>query len=289
LNYVDALHFVTSLPIAAPEIIRQDGRWFIAALRDDLKSIQLAELKWEAIDQGQPHLPPPPTGTAIRVALYDDNGSAGKGIPNTLAQLGTCKDIEVSRLKADGIRAGLDGYDVVVFTGGVGGRQANTIGLLGREQVHRFVERGGGYVGVCAGAYLACDGFSWSVHVLDAKTPSPKWERGHAQLELAATAAGSALLGLPKSPALIIYHNGPLLVPAQNPSLPDFEVLATFRTEVAGYGSPPGIMVNSPAMVLGRCGKGRVIVSSPHPEQTAGMEGWMEHAVRAVARTAAMP
>ena len=31
-------------------------------------------------------------------------------------------------------------------------------------------------------------------------------------------------------------------------------------------------MVNSPALVSGVCGKGRVILCSPHPEQTAGLE-----------------
>jgi hypothetical protein len=69
-------------------------------------------------------------------------------------------------------------------------------------------------------------------------------------------------------------------VPAENPELDDFEPLTFFRTEVAENGSPPGIMVDSPAMVRGMCGKGRVLVSSPHPEQTAGLESFAERAVR---------
>jgi len=42
-------------------------------------------------------------------------------------------------------------------------------------------------------------------------------------------------------------------------------------------------MVDSPAIVRGVFGKGRVISSSPHPEQTDGMEGFAEAAVRWVA------
>ena len=39
-------------------------------------------------------------------------------------------------------------------------------------------------------------------------------------------------------------------------------------------------MVNSPAMVAGTFGKGRVIFSSPHPEQTDGMEDFIVRAVK---------
>jgi hypothetical protein len=43
----DAGHFVCTLPVAAPEIIRHDGAYFIAALLPSLKGIQVAKLKWE--------------------------------------------------------------------------------------------------------------------------------------------------------------------------------------------------------------------------------------------------
>lgn len=36
-----------TLPVAAPEIIRHEGEWFVAALRPDLKGIQIARLAWE--------------------------------------------------------------------------------------------------------------------------------------------------------------------------------------------------------------------------------------------------
>jgi hypothetical protein len=42
----DAGHFVTTLPVAAPEIIQHDGKWFIAALLPNLKGIQIASLEW---------------------------------------------------------------------------------------------------------------------------------------------------------------------------------------------------------------------------------------------------
>lgn len=40
-------HFVCTLPVAAPEIIKFEGRYYIAALLPSLKGIQIAELKWK--------------------------------------------------------------------------------------------------------------------------------------------------------------------------------------------------------------------------------------------------
>lgn len=42
----DGEHFVTALPIAAPEIVRHEGKWFVAALLPSLKGIQVAPLEW---------------------------------------------------------------------------------------------------------------------------------------------------------------------------------------------------------------------------------------------------
>ncbi len=38
---------IAELPIAAPELVRFNGEWFIAALRGDLKGIQVARLVWD--------------------------------------------------------------------------------------------------------------------------------------------------------------------------------------------------------------------------------------------------
>jgi hypothetical protein len=37
-------------------------------------------------------------------------------------------------------------------------------------------------------------------------------------------------------------------------------------------------MVNSPAIAASRCGKGRVVFISPHPEQTPGLEDLVRRA-----------
>lgn len=220
----------------------------------------------------------------LRVALYDAEGSTGKGVPRVKEILAKEKDVELILFKPDDIRAGkLTGFDVVMFTGGSGSKQAEAIGEDGRAKVKEFVEAGGGYIGICAGAYLACSGFSWGVKVLNAKTASPKWRRGEGNVKLELTERGSALFGAPTGQFDVRYVNGPILVPAGGEQLPAFEPLAYFRTELAKNETPAGLMVNSPAIVAGTCGKGRVLVSSPHPEQTEGLEHFVPKAVRWVA------
>jgi hypothetical protein len=39
---------IGQLPVAAPEIIKHKGQYYIAALLPDLKAIRIAKLKWIA-------------------------------------------------------------------------------------------------------------------------------------------------------------------------------------------------------------------------------------------------
>lgn len=42
----DAEHYVTTLPVAAPEVFRHEGQWFMAALLPSLKGIQITRMEW---------------------------------------------------------------------------------------------------------------------------------------------------------------------------------------------------------------------------------------------------
>ncbi len=220
----------------------------------------------------------------VRVALYDDAGSFGKGVPRITQQLGAVKDMKLTIVTGRQIAAGaLADFDVVIFSGGSGSKQAAGIGTEGCEAVRQFVKNGGGYVGICGGAYLACSGFKWSLGILNAKTVSDLWQRGKGPVRIEITPPGGAVTGFPVGDRDILYHNGPIIKPAGRADLPEYEPLALFRTELAEHNTPKGAMVNTPAWVRAACGKGRVLISSPHPEQQDGMETFVEHAVRWVA------
>ena len=217
----------------------------------------------------------------IKVAVYEDKGATGKGIPCVTEIMSRTHDIKLTRLKGADIAAGgLRGYDLVMFTGGSGSAEAEGLGEKGREEVRDFVRNGGGYVGICAGAYLACSGFEWGVGILNAKTVSSKWRRGQGEVKVEGEAFGEKL-----TDRGVRYANGPIIKADVRKDLPAFETLVSFRTELAENDTPVGVMVNAPAMVRSSYGLGRVFTSSPHPEQTAGLEDLVVQAVRWTART----
>ena len=227
----------------------------------------------------------------LKVALYDGPGSAGKGVPRLTELLQGHADFSLTKLTPAQITTDLSPgkYEVIIFTGGSGGGQSKAITETGVRQVASFVDAGGGYVGICAGAYLACSNFSWGTKVLDAKTVSSKWRRGHGPLKVQLTEAGRSILGTQADTLDILYSNGPVIMPFGDDKTPDYTPLAHFRTELAENGTPVGVMVGSPAIAIGEKGLGRAIVISPHPEQTPGLDEMVRNAVRWAGKRPAKP
>ena len=225
-----------------------------------------------------------PTPCTIRVAVYDDAG-VSRSLFEVLAVLDRYPDVAYERIKADAVRDGkLAGYDVLIHPGGSGSKQAGSLEEAGRDRVREFVEGGGGFVGICAGSYLASSDYSWSLHILDAKVVDrAHWARGHGDVQIRLTDAGKRLLECDEDLQTILYYQGPLLAPADKPEVPDYEPLATFETEIAKNGAPEGVMKGTTAIAAGSFGKGRVVCFSPHPEKTEGLGRFVHLAVRWVA------
>lgn len=224
-------------------------------------------------DAKAPAARPAAKNTVTHVAVYSDTGAATTESP-LVKLLAERKEFRVERLKAEDIRAGkLDKFDVLIQPGGSGSKQGNTLGEEGREKIRTFVRGGGGYVGICAGAYLASNDYSWSLKILDAKVLDRKhWARGHGPVEVAISDAGRKLLGTADESVTIIYWQGPLLAPSDDPHIADYTRLADFRGDIAKKGVPKGVMPGTTAIASAPFGKGRVICFSPHPEKTAGQE-----------------
>lgn len=217
--------------------------------------------------------------TKTWVALYDAGGTGGQGAAN-VEQIVSEAGMAVRRVGPEEIQAGaLRQFDLVVVPGGSASKQAAAIGEPGRRALLEFVQGGRGYLGICAGAYLATSGFPWSLNILDARTASPLWKRGMGTVQIELTPEGRAILGGRPGRHDVRYANGPILVPAQRDDLPDYQVLAWFRTELAENKTPAGLMVNSPAIVAGHCAQGRVVAISPHPERPGDLQGLVLNAV----------
>ncbi len=218
----------------------------------------------------------------IHVALYDAGGVGRKGPTELEKDLGELTDVVVRRVGSPEIRSGvLKQFDVLIIPGGSGSKQARALGTDGCRGIVKFVENGGGYVGFCAGSYLASNNYTWSLKIIDAKVIDRRhWKRGKGRVKIELTAEGRRLLGNEPGLIDIRYANGPLLAPAQDPNIPDFKALALYRTEIAKNGALEGVMKDTPAIVAGRFGQGRVLCSSPHPEYTDGLESFVHRAVR---------
>jgi glutamine amidotransferase-like uncharacterized protein len=218
----------------------------------------------------------------IRVAIYAGDGVTPSDPAQVKASLPASKGFEVTTVNTKDIREGrLEEFDVIIHPGGSGKGQAKGLGEDGCERVRRFVKRGGGYVGICAGAYLASVEYPWSLKLLDARVVDDEhWARGTGQVKLRIPADGQAALGLCHASTTIHYENGPLLGPANRDDIPDFESLATYETEIRKNDAPEGVMIGTTAIARGRFGQGRVVCFSPHPEKTRSCESFVSEAVR---------
>jgi glutamine amidotransferase-like uncharacterized protein len=217
--------------------------------------------------------PLPEEPRPIRIAIYEGSGSQDSGIRDVERGVKLLPGARLERLPGAAFaERDLAEFDVVVFSAGGASTQAKDIGEAGRKKVRRFVRRGGAYLGICAGAYLACAEFDWGLKLIAAETISDKWQRGTGQVQMQLTPEGRRAFGSADAPLAIAYENGPVIGPLKVEGLSPYRTLATFTTELAENDSPPGIMTGSPAIAEGRLGKGRVIIFSPHPERTPGLE-----------------
>ncbi len=253
----------------------------------------LASAQDDSDTAGQPFVIPPDinghrtivaaplTTRPVRIAVYHGPGAGISGIRDVEDRARQLTGAQLTRLTpAEVGTADLTSrFDVIVFSGGSGSRQGNAIGEAGRNNVRDFVHNGGGFVGICAGAYLACTNFEWGLAILDARTASSRWRRGRAFLDLRLDPAGREIFGPVTDVFKVRYNNGPILRPANRDDIPDYTPVATFLTEIAENDTPVGIQVGSPAMAIGTFGRGRVFVSSPHPENTPGLQHMIPRAL----------
>lgn len=210
----------------------------------------------------------------LKVAIYNDDG-VGQYDPAAFeACLKDTNLYKYTEVSGADIRAGiLNGFDVLLVPGGSGSGQSESLQDAGLDSVRNFVYRGGGYYGTCGGAYLASAAYSWSLKILNAKAiDAAHWARGHGYVVLNITQEGKEFYPFTQDTATIMYYQGPLMAPGVVDTLPAYVKLATFATEIAENGAIPGAMIGATAFAQSCFGKGRVIIHSPHPEATSGMQ-----------------
>ncbi len=206
----------------------------------------------------------------IRVAIFLDKGAHPK--QSLIDTFANDRSVSLVIVNGEDIRNGcLKNEDVLFIPGGSGKREAFSIGEEGKEKIRQFVQDGGIYVGVCAGCYLASCTHPEYLGLMPLSTADKKhWRRGKATLSIQFTQLGMEIFGVNQAKAEIVYHNGPVF--QHNGYSREIAPLSYYRNEVVAPGGRPGVMADSPAMLLSRYGKGIVLGISPHPEATSGLK-----------------
>ena len=239
-----------------------------------------------------PQTSPAAAQAPLKVGVYADKGPGGIGAVEWFRLVHESPEMELKLLDGKMVRAGaLDELDLLIMPGGSSVTEYQTLGTNGVARLKAFVRNGGGYVGTCAGCCLLMDGpknrarmMPWNSSGSEGNTMFPTFK---------INAKGAAALGLKEVPHVMRYHGGPFLWPTTN-IIADahMEIWGTFDSEATFKGklNPNKKMYGAGAIVGGTYGKGRVFVTSAHPEYFNGTLYIIEAALKYVTgRTITFP
>ncbi|MGA2675377.1 MAG: BPL-N domain-containing protein [Methanobacterium sp.] len=184
--------------------------------------------------------------TGLETALqYDDTHNV---IPNVNFSYATSTVINAATLA---------GYNVLIMPGGDGGSLYLGSSSISGTAIKNFVANGGGYLGICAGAYagsnyVSGDYYGWGVAPdVDAKPVSYE-----GLLSMKFTSAAQQILGS-NGTINIAHYNGPALYVTGGKAI----VLATYADDHTGYEGYADIVGDF-------YGNGRSVLMGSHPELT---------------------
>lgn len=206
----------------------------------------------------------------ISIALYNGSGacrSCMMAMKNMFEWMNCNVTIIDEGIIIDGQ---LEGYDVLAVPGG---EVVYDVGQQGKANIQNFIRDGGGYLGICAGAYWAADYELWKANP-DFPPPAYMVLGNESNLDLFPGVARGPLeqinlfftYAMPK--INIVNHNHPI-----TSGLPDqMQILYAGGCELLPYeGANVTILgtydaTGTPAIVAFEYGSGRVFITGPHPE-----------------------
>lgn len=201
----------------------------------------------------------------VKIGMFVDDGCRNIGVLNWAKLIAHSPETELILLDAADLCKGkLAGIDVLLCPGGGSARQLRAMQETGRNAVRKFVFDGGIYLGICAGCYNVLNNESRLQMLaydydLDAVGKT-------ANLSVEVNKRGARLLGVKSGSYVIRYSGGPIMHETAPLDSGKSEVLAVFKSSVSQYNSAPHDFMDTPAIISGSYGRGRVIASSVHPE-----------------------
>jgi glutamine amidotransferase-like uncharacterized protein len=213
------------------------------------------------------------------------------GTPDAEETIGTLKplldrstSLDWHLVDSTSVRDGcLTDYDVLLVPGGNGRKKGELLGQMGQSKIRGFVQSGGGYVGICGGAFLAASGSDSSLGLIDAtpltgsiacgqKGEQSMADRGVGTVKIEFSGVADEIFSENRSSESVNYNAGPIFCRGVGGRMPGFVVLARFRSEIYECEAQRGTMLNRPAIIAAKFGKGSVLLFSPHPELSPQLE-----------------
>jgi len=225
---------------------------------------------------------------ALKVGVFNGNGASAVCVIETQEALKIDKEIDVSEISpADILTEKINKFDVIIFPGGSGSKELNSLGKFGRKRIYDFIKKDGkGVVGICAGGYLLSNTPTYqSLKISSAKNIDRKhYARGRGLIEFALNEAGLKIFPeLKGKKTFAQYYDGPILQPVDSLH-PKYTELATYVTDIhANKGIPSGITPGKTFLFTENIGKGKIFVIAGHPESTPGMRWLVPRMARSVA------
>lgn len=163
------------------------------------------------------------SGEQIKIALYNGEGAVQMEV-TALENMFEWMGYEVTKVNSNLVLGdGISRYDIVVFPGGSPSQYASDLGESGLQKIREYIEGGGGYIGICGGAMLACESASWNgipmeldfLGIFDGKAsgPADAGTPGYWTMEKFDLIMSHPInQGLPDS-MYVLYNNNPYFLP----------------------------------------------------------------------------
>ena len=202
-----------------------------------------------------------------KVAVLEWPGALLGSMEGMLEYLG----VQYGVVSSQDIRNGaLENYDILICPGG-SGSPLNGLGSMGADKVQDFVRRGGGYLGICAGALYASDYFVWQA----VPSMEPPFDEdivmgmnlsfdlfqgvGYFPIDDISVTTAMTQINFDPHPVTENLPDHMHILYAQGPHLQPYD--GTNVTIVGTYDA-----TGEPAMVALEFGRGKVFLSGVHPE-----------------------
>jgi len=189
-----------------------------------------------------------------RIALFSDEEAV---FYPDVARVLEAVDARFEYVLKQGLMDGdLEDSSILIIPGGYTLKLLENLNERSRQLICRFVEKGGGYIGICMGAYVASE--------MGLVRSSAIRVSGEYDVELTVVQPKHPVMKGYVDMVKMNYQNGPQIVVA------DTDVsLATFSN-------------GRSAIIAGLFGDGKVVLFSPHPERSGSNWKMIENVLRYV-------